>query len=57
MSKYTLFYYYTLDGQRLADWDYIKAKNIAEAKQIASDKYDEVFFIAKGHLEDLLFED
>lgn len=26
MSKYTLFYYYTLGGQRLADYDYIKAK-------------------------------
>ncbi len=56
MSKYTLFYYYTLGGQRLADYDYIKAKNITEAKKIAEDKYDEVFFIAKGHLEDLQFE-
>ena len=26
MSKYTVFYYYTEYGERLADYDYIKAK-------------------------------
>jgi hypothetical protein len=53
MNKYTVFYYYTIYGQRLTDTAHMFATDVEEAIKKATLQYDEILFIAEGHLVDL----
>jgi len=53
MNKYTFFYYDIIFGQRLSFYDYVEFASLHEAKKSANKDYDEVFFIAEGHITNL----
>lgn len=53
MTKYTVFYYYTIYGQRRTDTVYMFATDAKEAIKKATLQYGEILFITEGHLVDL----
>lgn len=53
MNKYTFFYYYTICGERLACYHHLMFDSLEAAKQFAKDNYNEVFFMAEGHIINL----
>lgn len=55
-KNYTIFYYFTLCGNRLADYEHITLQEDEDLKQFYKNYDKEIFYIAKGHITNLLEE-